>query len=125
MIQSFTRLKVADNTGAKEIMCIKCLGGSKKRFAGLGDIIVASVKTATPAITAQTMFVRAEMVVPPAQWFVPNVQSIATTATKISVATAKPVRIVVKPMVGATTVTTAATVSNLYAPVEVVVLIAL
>ncbi len=71
------------------------------------------------------MFVRAEMVVPPAQWFVPNAQSIATTATKISVATAKPVRIVVKPMVGATTVTTAATVSNLYAPVEVVVLIAL
>ena len=48
MIQSFTRLKVADNTGAKEIMCIKCLGGSKKRSAGLGDIIVASVKKADP-----------------------------------------------------------------------------
>ena len=48
MIQSFTRLKVADNSGAKEIMCIKCLGGSKKRFAGLGDIIVASVKKADP-----------------------------------------------------------------------------
>ena len=48
MIQPFSRLKVADNTGAKEIMCIKCLGGSKKRSAGLGDIIVASVKSASP-----------------------------------------------------------------------------
>ena len=48
MIQPFSRLKVADNTGAKEIMCIKCLGGSKKRSAGLGDIIVASVKKADP-----------------------------------------------------------------------------
>lgn len=48
MIQSFTRLKVADNTGAKEIMCIKVLGGSKRKFAGLGDIIVASVKKADP-----------------------------------------------------------------------------
>ncbi|MBQ8468514.1 MAG: 50S ribosomal protein L14 [Clostridia bacterium] len=48
MIQPQTRLKVADNTGAKEIMCIKVLGGSKRRYASLGDIIVASVKTATP-----------------------------------------------------------------------------
>ena len=48
MIQSFTRLTVADNSGAKEIMCIKCLGGSKKRTAGVGDIIVASVKKADP-----------------------------------------------------------------------------
>ena len=48
MIQSFTRLKVADNSGAKEIMCIKCLGGSKRRFASIGDIIVASVKKADP-----------------------------------------------------------------------------
>jgi len=44
MIQSFTRLNVADNTGAKEIMCIKVLGGSKRRYASLGDVIVASVK---------------------------------------------------------------------------------
>lgn len=43
-----TRLKVADNTGAQEIMCIKVLGGSKRRYAGVGDIIVASVKQATP-----------------------------------------------------------------------------
>jgi large subunit ribosomal protein L14 len=48
MIQPQTRLKVADNTGAKEIMCIKVLGGSKRRYARVGDIIVASVKTATP-----------------------------------------------------------------------------
>ena len=48
MIQSFTRLNVADNTGAKEIMCIKVLGGSKKRYATVGDVIVASVKKAIP-----------------------------------------------------------------------------
>lgn len=48
MIQAFTHLKVADNTGAQEIMCVKVLGGSRKRYAGLGDIIVASVKKATP-----------------------------------------------------------------------------
>jgi len=48
MVQSFTRLKVADNSGAKEIMCIKCLGGSGKKEASVGDIIVASVKKADP-----------------------------------------------------------------------------
>ncbi len=48
MIQVQTRLKVADNTGAKEIMCIKVLGGSKRRYANIGDVIVASVKTAAP-----------------------------------------------------------------------------
>ena len=48
MIQGFTRLKVADNSGAKEIMCIKVLGGSKRRYASIGDIIVASVKKALP-----------------------------------------------------------------------------
>ena len=48
MVQSFTRLKVADNSGAKEIMCIKCLGGSKKKNAYVGDVIVASVKKADP-----------------------------------------------------------------------------
>lgn len=45
MIQQETRLAVADNTGAKEVMCIKVLGGSKRRYAGLGDIIVCSVKS--------------------------------------------------------------------------------
>jgi large subunit ribosomal protein L14 len=48
MIQMQTRLSVADNTGAKELMCIKVLGGSKRRYAGIGDIIVCSVKEASP-----------------------------------------------------------------------------
>ena len=48
MIQQQSILKVADNTGAKEIMCIRCLGGSYRKYAGVGDVIVASVKTATP-----------------------------------------------------------------------------
>ena len=48
MIQPQTRLKVADNTGAKEIMCIRCLGGSYRKTATIGDVIVASVKVATP-----------------------------------------------------------------------------
>lgn len=48
MIQPQTRLKVADNTGAKELMCIRVLGGSNRRYANIGDIIVASVKSATP-----------------------------------------------------------------------------
>ena len=48
MIQQQTRLKVADNTGAKEIMCIRCLGGSYRKYAEIGDVIIASVKSATP-----------------------------------------------------------------------------
>jgi large subunit ribosomal protein L14 len=48
MIQQETRLSVADNTGAKEVMCIKVLGGSRRRFASLGDIIVCSVKSVIP-----------------------------------------------------------------------------
>ena len=48
MIQVQTRLKVADNTGAKEVMCIRVIGGSKKRYAAVGDEIICSVKKATP-----------------------------------------------------------------------------
>jgi large subunit ribosomal protein L14 len=48
MIQMYTWLDVADNTGAKEAMCIKVLGGSRRRYAGLGDVIIASVKKAIP-----------------------------------------------------------------------------
>ena len=48
MIQQETRLKVADNTGAKEILCIRVMGGATRRYASVGDIIVASVKDATP-----------------------------------------------------------------------------
>ena len=48
MIQQESRLKVADNTGAREILCIRVLGGSSRRYAGIGDIIVATVKDAIP-----------------------------------------------------------------------------
>ena len=48
MIQQETRCKVADNTGAKEVLCIRVLGGSHKRYARVGDVIVGTVKTATP-----------------------------------------------------------------------------
>lgn len=48
MIQQETRLEVADNTGAKELMCIKVLGGSRRRFARIGDVIVCSVKSVIP-----------------------------------------------------------------------------
>jgi large subunit ribosomal protein L14 len=48
MIQQETRLKVADNTGARELLCIRVMGGSTRRYANIGDIIVASVKDATP-----------------------------------------------------------------------------
>jgi large subunit ribosomal protein L14 len=49
MIQKFTRLKCADNSGAREIMCIQVLGGTRRRYARVGDVIVASVKLAQPA----------------------------------------------------------------------------
>lgn len=48
MIQQESRLKVADNTGAKEVLCIRVLGGSKRRYARIGDVIVATVKDAMP-----------------------------------------------------------------------------
>lgn len=48
MIQAESRLKVADNSGAKELLCIKVLGGTRRKYANIGDIIVCSVKSATP-----------------------------------------------------------------------------
>ncbi len=48
MIQQESRLKVADNTGAKELLCIRVMGGSTRRYASIGDVIVATVKDATP-----------------------------------------------------------------------------
>jgi len=48
MIQNYSRLKVADNTGARVVMCIRVLGGSRRRYAGIGDVIVATVKQAIP-----------------------------------------------------------------------------
>ena len=53
MIQAETRLKVADNTGAREILCIRVKGGSRRRYAFVGDIITATVKTATPQGTVK------------------------------------------------------------------------
>lgn len=53
MIQQETRLKVADNTGAKELLCIKVLGGSRRRYASVGDIIVCAVKSAAPGGTVK------------------------------------------------------------------------
>lgn len=49
MIQMQTRMKVADNTGAKELMCIRVLGGTRRKYANIGDVVVASVKKASPA----------------------------------------------------------------------------
>ena len=54
MIQQETFLKVADNTGAKEIKCIRVLGGSKRKFGNIGDVIVASVRKSTPGGTVKT-----------------------------------------------------------------------
>ncbi len=53
MIQQETRLRVADNTGAKELLCIRVIGGSKRRYANVGDIIIASVKSAAPGGTVK------------------------------------------------------------------------
>ena len=61
MIQQQTRLKVADNTGAKELMCIRCLGGSYRKTANIGDVIVASVKSATPGgVVIKAVIVRSK-----------------------------------------------------------------
>ena len=53
MIQVETRLRVADNTGARELLCIRVMGGSRRRYAGVGDVIVAAVKQATPQGTVK------------------------------------------------------------------------
>ena len=53
MIQMQTRLKVADNTGAKELMCIRVLGGTRRKYANIGDVVVASVKKASPGGTVK------------------------------------------------------------------------
>jgi large subunit ribosomal protein L14 len=53
MIQQESRLKVADNTGARELLCIRVLGGSSRRYAGVGDVIVGTVKEATPGGTVK------------------------------------------------------------------------
>jgi large subunit ribosomal protein L14 len=63
MIQTYSRLKAADNTGARQLMCINVLGGTRRRFARVGDVIVASVKKATPeAVVKKGEVVRAVIV---------------------------------------------------------------
>jgi large subunit ribosomal protein L14 len=63
MIQTYTRLKAADNTGVRQLMCINVLGGTRKRFAKVGDTIVASVKKSTPeAVVKKGEVVRAVIV---------------------------------------------------------------
>ena len=56
MIQQESRLKVADNTGAKELLCIRVMGGSTRRYARIGDTIVATVKDATPGGVVRKLF---------------------------------------------------------------------
>ncbi|HEC21137.1 MAG TPA: 50S ribosomal protein L14 [Candidatus Peregrinibacteria bacterium] len=63
MIQAETKLRVADNTGAKIIQCIKVLGGSKRRYAGMGDVIVCSVKSASPRGTVRRRSVERALIV--------------------------------------------------------------
>ncbi|MBP6005712.1 50S ribosomal protein L14 [Candidatus Saccharibacteria bacterium] len=63
MIQQQTRLTVADNTGAKQLMCIKVIGGSRKRYARIGEVFIASVKEATPkGVVKKKQVVRAVLV---------------------------------------------------------------
>ncbi len=63
MIQAESRLKVADNTGAKEVLCIKVLGGTKRRYASVGDIIVVTVKDASPGGQAKKGMVSKAVIV--------------------------------------------------------------
>ena len=76
MIQQETRLHVADNTGAKELLAIRVLGGSKRRYAGIGDVIVASVKDAIPGGSVK----KGDVVrpyrqgIPPCGWFLHQVR---------------------------------------------------
>jgi len=63
MIQQMSRLTVADNSGAKKAMCIKVLGGSKRRYAGIGDVIVISVKEAMPRGTVKKKSVERAVIV--------------------------------------------------------------
>ena len=58
MIQMQTLLKVADNTGAKELMCIRVLGGTRRKYANIGDVIIASVRKATPGGVVKCVVVR-------------------------------------------------------------------
>ena len=74
MIQTESRLEVADNTGAKSVLCIKVLGGSKRRYASVGDVIKVTIKEAAPRGRVK----KGEVYVP--WWFAPPRVSVAQTA---------------------------------------------
>ena len=78
MIQQETRLHVADNTGAKELLAIRVLGGSKRRYAGIGDVIVASVKDAIPGGSVKKGDVVKAVVVRTVVWTAPTSSSTRT-----------------------------------------------
>ncbi len=82
MIQQESYLKVADNTGAKEIKCIRVLGGSKRKFGNIGDVIVASVRKATPGGTVKKgEVVRLSSCVPARAFAAPTAPTSASTRT--------------------------------------------
>ena len=82
MIQQESYLKVADNTGAKEIKCIRVLGGSKRKYGNIGDVIVASVRKAAPAARSRrAMSLRPLSFVPPAASAAPTAPTSASMRT--------------------------------------------
>jgi len=82
MIQNESRLKVADNTGAKEILTIRVLGGSNRRYAGVGDVIVATVKDAIPGGNVKKGdVVKASSSAPSSRPVVPTVRTSSSTRT--------------------------------------------
>ena len=81
MIQQETRLHVADNTGAKELLAIRVLGGSKRRYAGIGDVIVASVKDAIPGGSVKKGDVVKAVVVPSRSTVVSTAPTSSSTRT--------------------------------------------
>lgn len=90
MIQPQTRLKAADNSGAKELMCIRVLGGSFRRSGNIGDVIVASVKTATPGGAVKKGDVVKAVIVRSAKGIaVPTVLIFVSTTTRRSLSTAR------------------------------------
>jgi large subunit ribosomal protein L14 len=84
MIQQESRVKVADNSGAREVLCIRVLGGSSRRYAGVGDVFVGAVKEATPGGSVKKgEVVRAVVVRPARSHVVPTAPTSASTRTPV------------------------------------------
>ena len=83
MIQMQSRLAVADNTGAKEVMCIKVLGGSRRRVAGLGDVIICSVKSVIPGSEIKKKAVVRAVIVRTLPRGEPTAATSGSTATRL------------------------------------------